>query len=184
MVWFYHGVVISCRFLLKAFNPTMVWFYPDLLRFAYTLNELSFNPTMVWFYLRHADMVLRITAFNPTMVWFYRYRFCVSRNWCKRLSIPLWSDFISSLRCLYQLSMIPFNPTMVWFYRDYFNAKLLEKAPFNPTMVWFYQPSWDIIFGVYELFQSHYGLILSSFNDFSPQGVPLSIPLWSDFINR
>ena len=57
-----------------------------------------------------------------------------------------------------------FNPTMVWFYQSIPHLPQDRyRLPFNPTMVWFYQT-----------------VKLPSKHDL----IELSIPLWSDFIQR
>ena len=96
---------------------------------------------------------------------------------------------------------------MVWFYLI---AKAIAEQgvnTFNPTMVWFY-PSWSYVNNTFHcflsiplwsdfinqkriqwvrrelnVFQSHYGLILSRYEGYKVCHKPrLSIPLWSDFI--
>ena len=57
------------------------------------------------------------------------------------LSIPLWSDFIELRDDVVEISTYTFNPTMVWFYRTTSSAYLTSST---------------------GIFQSHYGLILSS----------------------
>ena len=54
----HYGLILSCKqsHILqrstRAFNPTMVWFYP--VQFKKTaFKHFSFNPTMVWFYRYH-----------------------------------------------------------------------------------------------------------------------------------
>ena len=73
------------------------------------------------------------------MVWFYLDAQTLKWYWRAHLSIPLWSDFIPLTQYYIYNPNLSFNPTMVWFY-------LTEKP--------------DIKFSK-NLFQSHYGLILS-----------------------
>ena len=141
MVWFYHllrprtrmgiqnfqshyGLILSyisslfVSLLILPFNPTMVWFYPEI---CHSLKRISdvlsiplwsdfidqepvsepeklspFNPTMVWFYLRpHKGSTWLVGCFQS------HYGLILSRrNW-------IWSGW---RECT-------FNPTMVWFYR-------------------------------------------------------------------
>ena len=144
---------------------------------------------MVWFYLTYGifprTTLLGIQPFNPTMVWFYPSADdCIILKDFK-LSIPLWSDFITKLlekttkelgnfQSHYGLILsyntweepyakyTAFNPTMVWFYpKTIYMMFSINYQAFNPTMVWFYHSQEDIL---------------------TFWALRLSIPLWSDFI--
>ena len=118
------------------------------------------------------------------MVWFYQDEAVNKLTLVIKLSIPLWSDFISQRLLLLRAMLFPFNPTMVWFYpkpdpttlesanklsiplwSDFiysFNLSVLVNGtPFNPTMVWFYRSFTFSSAIACTSFQSHYGLILS-----------------------
>ncbi len=79
------------------------------------------------------------------------------------LSIPLWSDFIKFRKTNRIHTYIPFNPTMVWFYHTTVVSEFVRIFVLSI-------PLWsDFIADVGEVgvwlpfvFQSHYGLILSS----------------------
>ena len=80
----------------------------------------------------------------------------------RRLSIPLWSDFIFS-----QFAHVV-NPALIFQSHYGLILSLTPLRPFlsflhtfNPTMVWFYPKRSNISFTSSSLFQSHYGLILS-----------------------
>ena len=117
------------------------------------------------------------------MVWFYQFQCHLCWN------CLIWT----------------FNPTMVWFYPGRAPVTLSGNPPFNPTMVWFYPddgtslsapvelsiPLWSDFIKLFGFsignqmidFQSHYGLILSTWKSLLVHsGENLSIPLWSDFI--
>ncbi len=97
------------------------------------------------------------------MVWFYQMRDCAAPFLLNLLSIPLWSDFISSTEAVLQLSDVSFNPTMVWFYRAYSPGFRLHRQLLSI-------PLWS-------------DFILRSFLHFLFNKLLLSIPLWSDFIS-
>ena len=126
--------------------------------------EEAFNPTMVWFYLCGV-----VRSYNKTRTASFQshYGLILSRLGIyrrkrhNRLSIPLWSDFISQASLRMLSCRLAFNPTMVWFYRTVVRIALNKYLTFNPTMVWFYLPLWELV---------------------SSPLSRLSIPLWSDFI--
>ena len=130
---------------------------------------LPFNPILVWFYL-----ILQVAAcrdswaapFNPILVWFYLFARASDKT--KAVSFQSHFGLILSRKCFRNMlwTRISFNPILVWFYlmniREYNNE--IRKA-FNPILVWFYQskklkiPEKDV-----KIFQSHFGLILSTGN--------------------
>ena len=167
----------------------MVWFYHENFNTLTYPSNLTFNPTMVWFYLEPHFQ------FEPAPE--------------RRLSIPLWSDFIEwwqRFTARLNRGGTAFNPTMVWFYRSDSRKHTVPQSAFNPTMVWFYRrvngmhsitedslsiPLWSDFIKVQKKlwrmttysFQSHYGLILSLVAWYCLLNFNnLSIPLWSDFI--
>ena len=146
-----------------TFNPTMVWFYQSLNPLRQTVPPLlsiplwsdfitgkrrtsskkssTFNPTMVWFYqLFRQDKHYFLSTFNPTMVWFYQPLPTRTSMNTTPLSIPLWSDFIS-----------------VKEYLECINNVALSI----PLWSDFIQVFSEIGSEITQLFQSHYGLILS-----------------------
>ncbi len=149
-----------------TFNPTMVWFYqanravqallvkrlsiPLWSDFICILSKmdntsyLTFNPTMVWFYQMTWKRweYERTFAFNPTMVWFYPERYPNKREIELSLSIPLWSDFIKNCRGNQSTHNVNLS---IPLWSDFIVVATLDDG----TTV--------------TLFQSHYGLILSSF---------------------
>ena len=162
----------------------MVWFYLLWMRLK-EFGKKPFNPTMVWFYPFSAFLIVPLMqAFNPTMVWFYHTTLSETTFWLKKLSIPLWSDFIFSGNMVVRWNWKTFNPTMVWFYPKPEGAGSLVINTFNPTMVWFYR-RFDKLIAVAKV-----ALSIPLWSDFIPQYaqsssfwvVILSIPLWSDFI--
>ena len=119
------------------------------------------------------------------MVWFYQYytKFVIKEG--RKLSIPLWSDFIFCEEVRIYDEFRSFNPTMVWFYQSTPRPK---RNFCNKLSI----PLWSDFIKDFSgnnndgtiYFQSHYGLILSEHyqeNNGCP-GTNLSIPLWSDFI--
>ena len=156
----------------QAFNPTMVWFYLETINAVDSGKEFAaftFNPTMVWFYLRYITRTIKsmnetislaYATFNPTMVWFYLLQKIVKQKW--KLSIPLWSDFIS-------LNRIMSTPSTLIFQSHYglILSRCRRKLRSGRSLLSI--PLWsdfisiqDISSSVYfAYFQSHYGLILS-----------------------
>ena len=186
----HYGLILSCSDggsvlqYNKSFNPTMVWFYHvdedeedtvevsfqshyGLILSAYKIdygkfNVETFNPTMVWFYQRATGELIRgWRPFNPTMVWFYRCTAALRVHCAGKLSIPLWSDFITrhrqAARHRAQLS-IPLWSDFIGLHKKRLGEPL---TAFNPTMVWFYRWSMTDNESSSYVFQSHYGLILS-----------------------
>ena len=165
---------------------------------------------MVWFYqCKCLGSLFKGRPFNPTMVWFYQSFNKLSVHYYNELSIPLWSDFIKSeIPKRYLVPKTPFNPTMVWFYQQrVYGSAAVRPATFNPTMVWFYHLYLDGRLYALAAFNPtmvwFYLAILIKFSQlffitFNPTMVwfypvlikkclyagCLSIPLWSDFINR
>ena len=135
------GLYRICSGTFLPFNPTMVWFYPEIVKYAEKAGMDAFNPTMVWFYparferaggqVRELSIPLwsdfiaiefRISVF-PTPNFQSHYGLILSYRTISlkifsviRLSIPLWSDFIFIYTSLHVCGKSPFNPTMVWFY--------------------------------------------------------------------
>ncbi len=113
------------------------------------------------------SVVCWIRTFNPTMVWFYRRPRWRSYKRKSGLSIPLWSDFISTVIIILSPQILPFQSHYGLILSHVFtNTNLHIQLPFNPTMVWFYLKRLKTIylFRIYG-FQSHYGLILSYVNN-------------------
>ena len=155
-------------FSMSPFNPTMVWFYPPSYP-SFLLSCLDFQSHygLILSPLRTRRSARLSRAFNPTMVWFYQaVRKCIELV-DKGLSIPLWSDFISGLTTSAPIfSASAFNPTMVWFYRESLpELCILQDYLSIPLWSDFISAVVSIILILYLLyFQSHYGLILSSFS--------------------
>ena len=210
MVWFYRTLASTCftgfpnfqshyglilsggrlysntRIRFNPFNPTMVWFY--LFLPCSSKNLISFFQShygLILSLLRSWRSCLSWVPFNPTMVWFYLLQVLQNFSLYMPLSIPLWSDFIRNCA---------------------FVAFVVEVRLSIPLWSDFIILSGDDYGNIFQIFQSHYGLILSRNNTkglswkylpFNPTmvwfyrvatAVPttalflLSIPLWSDFI--
>ena len=128
--------------LINAFNPILVWFYLFEYRFKQFCNLLfQSHFGLILSLLRAGTCRSTCISFNPILVWFYRNfsRFVGSGRYTG-LSIPFWSDFISS------------------FCKDV----LRNSGAFNPILVWFYLSNATLSFVNALRFQSHFGLILSS----------------------
>ena len=189
----------------------MVWFYHavDVYRRRRRSNDFQSHYGLILSLKKLRPLTNSKKSFNPTMVWFYRF---IKSSFLRAIS-SFQSHYglilSQSAKDAVSVGRIPFNPTMVWFYqreRDNrrYNFKTAFQShyglilsqgtspwaaglvlPFNPTMVWFYPGVKRHQRTDFSCFQSHYGLILSR-KDIQ-QHVPLrslSIPLWSDFINR
>ena len=190
----------------------MVWFYPKIIEELRAPVTLTFNPTMVWFYHFGVDS----SQFTSLPGFQSHYGLILSLYFCYEcwkviwLSIPLWSDFISTRRRdITRKTKNAFNPTMVWFYLVATRGELPRPDGLSIPL-WSDFISEKALFIVYyteDIFQSHYGLILSDLlRGYCSQRVPfnptmvwfylerykrqhhkehqrkLSIPLWSDFI--
>ena len=177
MVWFYHEYLRGSPNSLIFFQSHYGLILSDRQSILGQEKESPFNPTMVWFY-----HVLRRCKTLYTNV--------------LQLSIPLWSDFIMCLLANSISSLKFFQSHYGLILSDRQSILGQEKeSPFNPTMVWFYHvlrrcktlytnvlqlsiPLWsDFIMCLLansisslKFFQSHYGLILSSYN--APVNVP------------
>ena len=105
--------------LLKAFNPTMVWFYQSTTKstrvsqdtlsiplwsdfisiIRWTLSGTNYffqsHYGLILSQLLHTTTPLNYITFNPTMVWFYLDMMARLPDKIDSLSIPLWSDFIN-----------------------------------------------------------------------------------------
>ncbi len=139
-----------------------------LINIRQKISFIAFNPTMVWFYLViavYTKLIEIFMTFNPTMVWFYRNHYNEVRWRSIRLSIPLWSDFISGHSFSGWLVLRSFLSIPLW--SDFISK---SDVAFNKTR---------------RNFQSHYGLILSQvITGREQRRGKLSIPLWSDFISH
>ena len=239
MVWFYPPLSKACSnlcFILSiplwsdfiqtesaaplrsrsAFNPTMVWFYHN----RYSGEILDDNTIIIYdtLFQSHYGLILsRDEQRTITDILYFQshYGLILSTSARKslknstRLSIPLWSDFISSGVSSIEFSNLAFQShyglilsararslqhklnsnLSIPLWSD-FIMKLVQhlqaiKVSFNPTMVWFYHFLRSTENNFRNDFQSHYGLILSyTRNYFTVWERGLSIPLWSDFINK
>ncbi len=148
---------------ISAFNPILVWFYPELRRVGNRVVSVLSIP--FW-----SDFISTSTAtalptwktFNPILVWFYRLVWILRIVYVRLLSIPFWSDFIS-----------PVSDELIdpeTSFQSHFglilscrSSLLLHrgKTAFNPILVWFYH------IRVHNILRKH---------------LRLSIPFWSDFI--
>ncbi len=137
MVWFYRFCLKELYASVFSFNPTMVWFYLDEIEEMGIgeLDDIYAEDDRIRIVLRIVDedfqshyglilsLLLRVSqplckSFNPTMVWFYLDLRQKETKRRKRLSIPLWSDFITALAHPEAAANAAFNPTMVWFYHN------------------------------------------------------------------
>ena len=90
----HYGLILSRRLLIQgsccrsSFNPTMVWFYLLILHLETHIAK-SFQS--------HYGLILSY--------WFVK----VNRNWSIRLSIPLWSDFISLMKKVFLRNPVHFQ---------------------------------------------------------------------------
>ncbi len=186
MVWFYLN-----RHLTffphngHAFNPTMVWFYPQLTR--QWMGRITLLSIPLWsdfiivrsgatidFYYdfqSHYGLILSSTvkscleqskeSFNPTMVWFYHFNksndFYEAFGFQSHYGLILSHAWCDVARSLWYLSI----PLWSDFIDYIFSQKILQMSTFNPTMVWFYPMGRFFISIAKYYFQSHYGLILS-----------------------
>ena len=120
----HYGLILSSysggRFEIGyTFNPTMVWFYHCMSETAICLSS-SFQS--------HYGLILSGTTkggLTSTSASFQsHYGLILSRRQLssthprRRLSIPLWSDFIPKEANENIREFKPFNPTMVWFYHS------------------------------------------------------------------
>ena len=167
----------------EPFNPTMVWFYrkPDFVSREWGFFQSHYG--LILSSLQHQWHFYQAWAFNPTMVWFYRNSLQASSDDFTGLSIPLWSDFITTFTQGYIGFRVGFqshyglilSATRSQNYHEQFILSIPLWSDFISSFTFRLQRA--------GTFQSHYGLILSSPD--SPNGVSryvLSIPLWSDFI--
>ncbi len=127
---------------LCTFNPILVWFYPSPSVLSSGEHEPAFNPILVWFYHSATKMRwLPNCSFNPILVWFYRKLLLQnSHQHFSQLSIPFWSDFIA-----------------VDGPKRYGNFQL--SIPFWSDFI---LKHYLMTLRVSIIFQSHFGLILSS----------------------
>ncbi len=171
MVWFYHVYIHKEKPL------------PNILSIPLWSDFILFDEKIRCSYLRcfqsHYGLILSIwllTDFmhlNDTFQSHYglilSWGFGMPRIRLKKLSIPLWSDFILVEYARSHLVFHPFQShyglilSNVWDLQKLSDIKdnIINSLTFNPTMVWFYL---EIIFQ--QFFACHF----------------LSIPLWSDFI--
>ena len=88
----------------KPFNPTMVWFYRRQ-RGIYRSVQGCFQSHYGLILSEFPEKSLFSTCFtfNPTMVWFYHGNHGLHYWTNKKLSIPLWSDFITTPFIVFEL---------------------------------------------------------------------------------
>ena len=141
---------------------------------------------MVWFYLA-GDTPVWVK--NPDFQSHYGLILSVQKDRTEacifELSIPLWSDFIFLVQSFEIIRISLSIPLWSDFISEIkLPRKWIIDIPFNPTMVWFYHTTIRSQTNVKICFQSHYGLILSQKTGkiHCYPTIPLSIPLWSDFI--
>ena len=130
-------------------------------------NRFTFNPTMVWFYL---PVLLKLSSVD---IIFQSHYGLILSGWRtdilnfhnKKLSIPLWSDFIDGTNTQSHSFNSSFNPTMVWFYHI---CVPTHKTTYRGLSI----PLWSDFIRISIHHRGDYEDLLS-----------LSIPLWSDFIS-
>ncbi len=186
MVWFYHFLT---KYILEcppaAFNPTMVWFYPQYAQSSsFWVVILSIPLWSDFIYLWLGKIQVHLTDFQS------HYGLILSRctGWRNHRFSSFQSHYglILSLQRPQQCNRItrPFNPTMVWFYHSYIHVVAYVRVGFQSHYGLILSQISKMQREIDRLnFQSHYGLILSSTSiDERAGDVSLSIPLWSDFI--
>ena len=166
----HYGLILSdamsiMRTLTEAFNPTMVWFYPE------TAFNLEAEP--VEDFQSHYGLILSIAENKK-------------RELQKWLSIPLWSDFI--------VEGEPEDVPYISFQSHYglilSGVELQQHRSHRCTFQSHYGLILSAVMTIFNFvtispFQSHYGLILSvGYPEWPVYFNQLSIPLWSDFILR
>ncbi len=143
------GLILSqCHWccVRKCYHPLSIPFWSD---FILDLTVILINYTCS----------LSIPFWSDFISWD-----CTSANFHPViLSIPFWSDFIETTRVrqLSLTSQTTFNPILVWFYPKGKTAWSQCLRTFNPILVWFYLLSVNTDKIVIDVFQSHFGLILS-----------------------
>ena len=147
-----------------TFNPTMVWFYLSLLRIiSMARRNFQSHYGLILSLSRASIIFFWNSSFNPTMVWFYHTEI-IERNLNvpyfqshyglilslqpitvdveqRALSIPLWSDFIKS-----------FSPPFI-------SPPYMLSIPLWSDFIYKFI---SVITSDCLIFQSHYGLILST----------------------
>ena len=148
---------------------------------------------MVWFYLiRRAVERASAAAFNPTMVWFYQKSVPLFR--VRTYSFQSHYGLILSnynFRNIYQV-INSFNPTMVWFYQTCFRDDKYSISELSiPLWSDFILPIEPGFATAAAPFQSHYGLILSPYNNQETPIIPYSFNptmvwfyLWKESVIR
>ena len=104
------------------------------------------------------------------MVWFYLTSWSGMGGTVRKLSIPLWSDFICELNPARDYTLAGFQSHYGLILSSVVAVTFLKAMlPFNPTMVWFYRERDTLLTrsASVERFQSHYGLILSDLQKLS-----------------
>ncbi len=188
LVWFYLEVFDVTNHYARILS---IPFWSDFIRkpaFIISTCSYSFNPILVWFYLEyfwtlsvaplyfqsHSGLILSVrlareshpreSTFNPILVWFYLVLGEIRRYVDSRLSIPFWSDFISTQKAISKRARKSFQShSGLILSKSYWVFESKSSLPFNPILVWFY-----------HLWPSN-SLCSSCL---------LSIPFWSDFIEK
>ncbi len=99
----HYGLILSQCFQKRAggssnlsFNPTMVWFYRFLsLEPIITTTRFQSHYGLILSGRVGGEGYCTYKTFNPTMVWFYPAPAVLEHIFWYKLSIPLWSDFIT-----------------------------------------------------------------------------------------
>ena len=148
---------------MKAFNPTMVWFYQDVVDLEDEEGDELSIP--LWSdFICHTSKSDKSISYSPFQSHYGLILSVIEKQtYCEEclLSIPLWSDFISKSSFATSLTLYTFQSHYGLILSCWKLRKLWNRS----------------------CFQSHYGLILS----IAPYWIDkilaiLSIPLWSDFI--
>ncbi len=195
----HYGLILSGTYvpypvtIEEPFNPTMVWFYLGCKAVWHWYRGILSIPLwsdfilkLFWnhifeqsFFQSHYGLILSRAwvgwdtttkaAFNPTMVWFYRCSISNSSNVHEDLSIPLWSDFITTVRYGRLMSLAGFQ--------SHYGLILSRvQTSTDCSNQWLSIPLWSdfidmrkrVRIHVLMHFQSHYGLILSEREDWHP----------------
>ena len=187
MVWFYQ---LTVEFSAASYSKLSIPLWSDFIDEFFVRSVLRKNHFQSHYGLilsekkKEAPLGIKI-PFNPTMVWFYPVnpRPCV--KFFKRLSIPLWSDFIPPKnKALIHPGNVFQSHYGLILSRSNFSNSIHTEVPFNPILVWFYQ--WINGVKTWQLYQAFNPILVWFYrlnNKHTKQcNSDLSIPFWSDFI--
>jgi len=156
MVWLKECAGVHAASVKVHFNSNMVWLKEKRRKKCFP-SLLNFNSNMVWL-KGIIDIVIAIhdLNFNSNMVWL---KVLISYSKCVSLSFQFQYGLIKRQREHCRLKQLRhFNSNMVWLKARDRNNNRHGKYHFNSNMVW----------------------LKVNYEDFKPELVDISIPIWSD----